>query len=124
MDEEEIAFAKTIDRGEKVFEQYKAQAEKSGSKELRGKDVWRLYDTYGFPLDLTHIMAEESGLKINQAEVSEAEAAAKEASKGGGKKNVQGTVKLDVHDIGALEKDTSVPKTDDAPKYCKSCLYW
>ena len=33
---------------------------------LNGKDVWRLYDTYGFPVDLTRLMAEELGLGVNE----------------------------------------------------------
>lgn len=79
--------------------------------------MWRLYDTYGFPVDLTEIMAEEQGLRINQKEVEEAQAASKEASKGLAKKADGEIVKLDVHDIGALEKNPDVPRTDDDAKY-------
>jgi alanyl-tRNA synthetase len=85
---------------------------------LNGKDVWRLYDTYGFPVDLTRLMAEELGLDINESEFEEAQAASKEASKATQKKQAGDVLKLDVHDIAALEKDDSVPKTNDSAKFC------
>ncbi|KAE9401641.1 hypothetical protein BT96DRAFT_956506 [Gymnopus androsaceus JB14] len=117
LDEEEESFSRTLDRGEKLFDQYTAHVQQQGSKILGGKDVWRLYDTYGFPVDLTRLMAEELGLEINDTEFDEAQAASKEASKATLQKGVGDLVKLDVHDIAALEKDDSVPKTDDSAKY-------
>jgi len=86
-------------------------------KELNGKDVWRLYDTYGFPVDLTLLMAEELGLGVNNKEFEEAQMASREASKASLKVGEKGVVKLDVHDIAALENNTSVPKTDDSAKF-------
>ncbi|KAI0714270.1 tRNA synthetases class II (A)-domain-containing protein [Cerioporus squamosus] len=117
LDEEEESFSRTLDRGEKLFEQYAKKALEAGQKELSGKDVWRLYDTYGFPVDLTRLMAEELGLSVNEAEFEAAQAASKEASKGGVKKGSGEVVALDVHDIAALEKNDAVPKTDDSAKF-------
>ncbi|GAA6034541.1 hypothetical protein JCM8097_005384 [Rhodosporidiobolus ruineniae] len=117
LDEEEESFSRTLDRGERLFESYVAAAQQSGSKTLKGADVWRLYDTYGFPVDLTLLMAEEAGLTFDQAEFDKAQEASKEASKGAGKKGDGQAVRLDVHDIAALEADSSVPKTDDSAKY-------
>ncbi|KAI0359918.1 hypothetical protein OH77DRAFT_1419277 [Trametes cingulata] len=117
LDEEEESFSRTLDRGEKLFEQYAQKALQSGQKELSGKDVWRLYDTYGFPVDLTRLMAEELGLSINEAEFEAAQAHSKEASKAGIKKGTGEVVALDVHDIAALEKNDAVPKTDDSFKF-------
>ncbi|KAF9076559.1 tRNA synthetases class II (A)-domain-containing protein [Rhodocollybia butyracea] len=117
LDEEEESFSRTLDRGEKLFDQYTAQLKQQGLRTLSGKDVWRLYDTYGFPVDLTRLMAEELELEINDTEFDEAQAASKEASKATLKKGGGDLVKLDVHDIAALEKNDSVPKTDDSPKY-------
>ncbi|KAJ3768728.1 tRNA synthetases class II (A)-domain-containing protein [Lentinula raphanica] len=117
LDEEEESFSRTLDRGEKLFEQYSALVKQKGSNVLSGKDVWRLYDTYGFPVDLTRLMAEEQGLEINDAEFEEAQAASKLASKATLKKGDGNVVKLDVHDIASLEKDDLVPKTDDSAKY-------
>lgn len=118
LDEEEVAFSKTLDRGEKLFEAYMNKTKESGSTVLSGDDVWRLYDTYGFPVDLTRIMAEENGLEVNEEQFEAAQEAAKNKSrkvKGGD--NGQGVVALDVHDLGALDANDAVPKTDDRYKY-------
>ncbi|KAI5205500.1 alanyl-tRNA synthetase [Aureobasidium subglaciale] len=116
LDEEELSFAKTLDRGEAMFEKYAQQCKDNNTKSLSGSDVWRLYDTYGFPVDLTQLMAEERGLTINEEEVNAAQAKAKEASKGE-KKAGADLVKLDVHDLGKLDSMTEVTKTDDEPKF-------
>lgn len=118
LDEEEISFAKTLDRGERQFESYAQQAQSKGTDKLHGADVWRLYDTFGFPVDLTQIMAEERGLKINNDEFEEARLKAKEASKGQGKLTAD-VVKLGVHDIATLDRNNNVPKTDDSAKFGK-----
>lgn len=116
LNEEEVSFAKTLDRGEKQFENYAQQAKSKGLNKLHGADVWRLYDTFGFPVDLTQIMAEERGISIDETEFEEARLKAKEASKGQ-KKAAADNVKLDVHDLGKLEKMSDVPKTDDSAKF-------
>ena len=116
LNEEEESFAKTLDRGEKQFENYAQQAKLKDSKKLHGADVWRLYDTFGFPVDLTRLMAEERGLDIDDAEFEEARLKAKEASKGE-KKAAADLVKLDVHDINILSKMDNVTKTDDSAKF-------
>ncbi|EJD02604.1 uncharacterized protein FOMMEDRAFT_167809 [Fomitiporia mediterranea MF3/22] len=117
LDEEEESFARTLDRGEKLFEQYASKALQSPSKTLNGEDVWRLYDTFGFPVDLTLLMAEELGLGIDQEGFDKAQAKSKEASKGGVKKGDKDLVKLDVHDIASLDKNDTVPKTNDDAKF-------
>ena len=116
LNEEELSFAKTLDRGENMFEKYAQKCKQQDSKDLSGADVWRLYDTYGFPVDLTRLMAEERGLSIDDQEVEKAQEKAKEASKGE-KKAAADLVKLNVHDINALEKMSDVPKTNDEPKF-------
>ncbi|KAG1900285.1 alanyl-tRNA synthetase, partial [Suillus fuscotomentosus] len=57
LDEEEESFSRTLDRGEKLFDQYATRTKDLGVNELNGADVWRLYDTYGFHVDLTRLMA-------------------------------------------------------------------
>lgn len=118
LDEEEVSFSKTLDRGERQFEHYAQQAKVKGVDKLHGADVWRLYDTFGFPVDLTRIMAEERELQIDDAEFEEARLKAREASKGQ-KKAAADTVKLGVHELGKLEKLNDVPKTDDTAKFGK-----
>ncbi len=118
LNEEEVSFYKTLDRGEGMFEKYAQKCKQSDSKHLSGADVWRLYDTYGFPVDLTRLMAEERGLSIDDAEVEKAQETAREASKGEKKAGAE-LVKLNVHDINALERMPDVPKTNDEPKFSK-----
>jgi len=117
LDEEEASFARTLSRGEALFSKYAAAAAEEKRKTLPGKDIWRLYDTYGFPVDLTQIMAEERGLTIDEVAFEKARLDSLEASKGGGKTAVGAQVKLDVHDLAALEANAAVPKTDDYFKY-------
>ncbi|MDR0590641.1 MAG: alanine--tRNA ligase [Puniceicoccales bacterium] len=60
---EETMFERTLDRGILLLENIFAQA-KNG--EISGRDAFTLYDTYGFPFDLTQLMAKERGLKIDE----------------------------------------------------------
>jgi alanyl-tRNA synthetase len=60
---EEEAFNRTLDKGILLFEKIVAH---SGAK-ISGEDAFLLYDTYGFPLDLTELMARESGLAVDKA---------------------------------------------------------
>ena len=122
LNEEEISFAKTLDRGENMFEKYAQQCKANNTKELAGADVWRLYDTYGFPTDLTQLMAEERGLTIDESEVAKAQEKAKAASKGE-KKAGTDVIKLDVHDLGSLDRMSEVTKTDDSPKFGKDDIH-
>ena len=122
LNEEELGFAKTLDRGEAMFEKYAQRCKAQDSKDLSGADVWRLYDTYGFPVDLTRLMAEERGLSIDDKEVAMAQEKAKQASKGE-KKAAGDLVKFNVHDINAVEKMSDVPKTDDEPKFLRDNIH-
>ena len=118
LNEEEESFSKTLDRGERQFEIYAQKSKLRDSKKLHGADVWRLYDTFGFPVDLTRLMAEERGLDIDDVEFEDARLKAKEASKGEKKEAAQ-LVKLDVHDLGNLANMKDVSQTDDSAKFGK-----
>ncbi len=63
IDEEEIQFMKTLKRGRRLLE--RTILKMGETKTLPGDVAWRLYDTYGFPVDLTHLMVEEKGMKID-----------------------------------------------------------
>ena len=66
---EEENFNATLDRGLEIFE---SVVERIGhSKVFPGEDAFKLYDTYGFPLDLTQLMAEERGLKVDTSEFTQ-----------------------------------------------------
>ncbi len=59
---EEAQFNKTIDQGLSILAEMEAEMEASGSKVLSGENAFKLYDTYGFPIDLTSEILEEKGL--------------------------------------------------------------
>ena len=58
---EEEQFAKTIDQGLTIFSDFVEDMKKNGVKVLSGENAFKLYDTYGFPIDLTEEMLEEQG---------------------------------------------------------------
>jgi alanyl-tRNA synthetase len=63
--EEEKAFATMLDRGIKYFTEMEEELKKDGKKEVPGDKAFFLYDTLGFPIDLTEQMAEEAGLVVD-----------------------------------------------------------
>ena len=65
---EEENFAKTIDGGLKIFNEMLADHQAKGEKTFSGADAFKLYDTYGFPIDLTLEMVEEQGMTLDQEE--------------------------------------------------------
>jgi alanyl-tRNA synthetase len=62
---EETQFLKTLERGEKLLAEVIATVKQKGTNQIDGKDAFKLYDTYGFPLELTQEVAEEEGLTID-----------------------------------------------------------
>ncbi len=63
---EEERFAATVDSGLEMLEKLITEAKKNNSDTLKGEDVFKLHDTYGFPIDLTREICEEAGLNIDQ----------------------------------------------------------
>ena len=62
---EEESFGETLDRGIKLFNETVAALRATGSKQFPGEQAFKLYDTYGFPFDLTALMAQEQGFTID-----------------------------------------------------------
>ncbi|BAH88364.1 alanine--tRNA ligase [Streptococcus mutans] len=62
---EEETFARTIDAGSNMLDQLLADLKAADKDTLEGKDIFRLYDTYGFPVELTEELAEDAGFKID-----------------------------------------------------------
>lgn len=62
---EEERFEETLDLGLELFEKVTERVKSEGRKTIPGEEVFKLYDTYGFPLDLTQVMAREKGLSID-----------------------------------------------------------
>ena len=79
---EEAKFNKTIGQGLSILADMEAEMEKSGEKVLSGEDAFRLYDTYGFPIDLTSEILEEKGLTYDEEGFKKAQEEQKKKSEG------------------------------------------
>ena len=79
---EEANFNKTIDQGLSILADMEAEMEKRGEKVLSGEDAFRLYDTYGFPIDLTSEILEEKGLTYDEEGFKKAQEEQKKKSEG------------------------------------------
>ena len=113
INEEEAQFLKTLQRGHKLMQ--RTITKLNDEKQLPGDVAWRLYDTYGFPIDLTQLMAEENGLTINMVGFEECKKEAQERSKGENR-DKDNSYRLDVHALEEL-KLKGCPPTDDSSKY-------
>lgn len=113
INEEEQQFLKTLTRGRNLFNR---TIDRVGDcKVIPGDVTWRLYDTYGFPVDLTQLMAEEKGLQVDMEGYETAKMASYIVSQGKGVYKAD-DINLDVHSISYL-KDRKIPTTDDSYKY-------
>ena len=63
---EEDNFNKTIDQGLSILSELEEEITKSGGNKLSGEEAFKLYDTYGFPLDLTKEILEEKGIEVDE----------------------------------------------------------
>lgn len=63
--EEEESFLHTLETGIRLLDKTAEEAQAAGKKEISGKDAFTLYDTFGFPLDLTELILREKGMTIN-----------------------------------------------------------
>jgi alanyl-tRNA synthetase len=112
--EEEESFGRTLDRGIRLFDEAASTAGPAGR--ITGEDAFRLYDTYGFPLDLTVLMAEERGLSVDAAGFEAEMGKQKERSRAGAKGGAEGGLVLDAEAIARL-RALKVKETDDSHKF-------
>lgn len=63
--EEEDSFLRTLDNGIKLLDSFVKKTKEAGSNTLKGEDAFVLYDTYGFPLDLTELILREQGMDLD-----------------------------------------------------------
>lgn len=66
LSQEEEKFDKTIDQGLSILAEMQEELKKTGEKVLSGENAFKLYDTYGFPMDLTQEILEEQGFTIDE----------------------------------------------------------
>lgn len=66
LSQEEEKFDKTIDQGLTILSEMQEELKKTGAKVLSGENAFKLYDTYGFPMDLTQEILEEQGFTIDE----------------------------------------------------------
>lgn len=114
--EEEESFSRTLTKG---IERFKAIADACDSKVISGDDAFLLWDTYGFPADLTQLMAEERGMSVDTAGFEAAMAQAKERSRAGAKKGGGGALKFEAEATGWLQAK-GIPLTEDSHKYVQA----
>jgi len=90
LDREEMKFLETLQKGEHEFEKLLPNLLKDPRKIMSGRLAFKLYDTYGFPIELTEELAGENGLKINREEFDEAFKKHQELSRAGGEQVFKG----------------------------------
>jgi len=104
---EEAGFGRTLDRGIEIFNAAAERAAKDNKQTISGNDAFQLYDTYGFPFDLTRLMAEERGLRVDTSGFEERMGKQRERARAAQK---------DVSLLTMLA-DTELPTTEDLHKY-------
>ncbi|TMS05397.1 Alanine--tRNA ligase, cytoplasmic [Larimichthys crocea] len=113
INEEEVQFLKTLSRGRRILDRKIMSL--GDCKTIPGDTAWLLYDTYGFPLDLTSLIAEEKGMAVDLAAFEEEKKAAQLKSQGKGAGD-EDHIMLDIYAIEEL-RNKNTPATDDSPKY-------
>lgn len=88
LSKEEAAFQRTLDRGIARLDELMSELDAQGKSVIAGKDAFRLYDTFGFPYDLTRDIAAEKGFTIDRAGYDQAMAAQKARARAAGTFNV------------------------------------
>jgi len=109
IESEEASFGRTLDRGLEIFSAAAERAEKSGASVISGEDAFQLYDTYGFPLDLTELMAQERSLKVDKTSFEELMEQQRERARAASAKDSQ----------SIMDKVSGqvLPETEDLHKY-------
>ena len=102
---EEENFGRTLDRGLEIFIAAAKKAKSSGV--INGTDAFELYDTYGFPLDLTQLMAREKNLRVDTAGFDSLMEQQRQRARAAQKTS----------NFASVVTDTKLPATEDSAKY-------
>uniref|UniRef100_A0A383VXA1 Alanine--tRNA ligase n=1 Tax=Tetradesmus obliquus TaxID=3088 RepID=A0A383VXA1_TETOB len=111
--EEEASFSRTLGKG---IERFKKLAAAAQDGVISGPEAFQLWDSFGFPVDLTQLMAEEHGLRVDAAGFEQAMEEAREKSRAAGKKTGGVGLRFEAEATGWLQAQ-AIPLTDDSPKY-------
>ncbi len=96
---EEERFMHTLDYGMRILDDLISETKAKGEKTLPGKEAFKLYDTYGFPMDLTEDVAKESGLSVDRRGFEEAMSVQKKRARASWKGGGEAAVNAAYHDI-------------------------
>lgn len=99
---EEVNFNSTLDRGIDLFEELIKGLEKDKVKIIPGEDLFMLYDTYGFPVDLTNVMGRERGFTVDEAGFNELMNSQKQRARESAKDKFS-SVGISVGDLSSFE---------------------
>jgi alanyl-tRNA synthetase len=115
IDDEEVQFGKTLERGLALFSEAAARVKKAGGNTVfPAEDAFRLHDSSGFPIDLTQVMAEEAGMTVDVAGYEVLMDSARERSRS------VGTTDTGMHfppDAIAKLEELTIKPTDDHGKF-------
>lgn len=107
LDKEIVRFESTLEKGMKEFKKILDECKKSGVKELEGEKAFYLYDTFGFPIELTVEMAAEEGLGVDEAGFDKAMEVAKQRARDN--QNFNAKLSADANAFDSLDENiTSV----------------
>ena len=117
--EEEKAFSTMLDRGIKYFDELEADLKAAGKTDVSGEQAFFMYDTMGFPIDLTELMAQDAGLTLDSAGFAqEMEAQKKRSREARSNAKSGGAPRLEfIAEQTAWLKENNIEATDDGFKY-------
>jgi len=104
---EEAGFGRTLDRGLEIFTGAAQRVLEASGKTLSGDDAFQLYDTYGFPVDLTQLLAQEKGLAVDTDRFKELMEQQRERARAAQKSDA----------FLSNLTDSELPSTEDLHKY-------
>jgi alanyl-tRNA synthetase len=108
MKEEEDAFLRTLDKGISLLDKAMGEMKAAGKTELDGEQAFRLFDTYGFPLDLTELICRENGFTVNEAQFNVEMQKQKERARNAAA--VENSDWVEVEDSSREPRDTRGPR--------------
>ncbi|MGP1346785.1 MAG: alanine--tRNA ligase [Phycisphaerales bacterium] len=111
--EEEESFRRTLDKGIELFSD---AASRGAGAAISGEDAFKLHDTYGFPIDLTRVMAEERGMGVDLEGFERLMEEARQLARSGGKTDETAHLELGTEELAKL-RHLNVRPTDDSAKY-------